>query len=275
MRLPVSSVRRWRRALRDSVEAVRAGELHSKTLARIGLRELSLIILLCLMAGGVWAFVGIADEISEGELESFDRTILLALRTVDDVQDPLGPVWFEEVMRDVTALGGNLVVGFVTLASATYLLLLGKRRVAAFVLSAIGSGVLVGSLLKVGFSRPRPDLVEHATAIYTSSFPSGHSMTAGIVYLTLAAVLIRVQPRRRLKLYLLALAVLVTLSVGVSRVYLGVHWPSDVLAGWAAGAAWAIFWWCLALWMMRRGALEEGWGEAGRIPPGRGESGGG
>lgn len=275
MRLPVSSARRLRRALRDLVEALRAGELRSKTLARIGLRELSLMILLCLMAGGVWAFVGIADEISEGELESFDRTILLALRTADDLQDPLGPLWFEEIMRDITALGGNLVVGFVTLASATYLLLLGKHRVAVFVLSAIGSGVVVGSLLKAGFGRPRPDLVEHATAIYTSSFPSGHSMTAGIVYLTLAAVLIRVQTRRRLKLYLLALAVLVTLSVGVSRVYLGVHWPSDVLAGWAAGAAWAIFWWCLALWMMRRGALEAGWGEAGRVPPGRDKSEGG
>src|SRR3546814_11966667 len=101
-------------------------------------------------------------------------------------------------------------------------------------------------------------------AVYSSSFPSGHAMTAGVVYLTLAAVLIRVETRRRLKAYLLSLAVLVTVAVGASRVYLGVHWPSDVVAGWAAGAAWAMLWWGIALWMPRRGRVGIGrgaWGE--------------
>jgi undecaprenyl-diphosphatase len=118
-------------------------------------------------------------------------------------------------------------------------------------------------LLKAGFDRPRPDLVPHATNVYSSSFPSGHSMTAAVAYLTLAAVLIRVQSRRRLQAYVLGLAILLTVAVGVSRVYLGVHWPSDVLAGWSAGAAWAVLCWGVALWMQRKGDVEKGPEEIG------------
>lgn len=234
----------------------RSGELLLAAIARIGLSELALVIVLCLAAGGVWIFLEIADEMAEGELQDFDTAILLGLRTAGDLQDPIGPHWFEEMVRDVTALGGNAITIFVTLASAAYLVLRRKAHAAVFILLAVGSGVLLGSALKAFFARPRPDLVEHATAVYSSSFPSGHAMTAGIVYLTLAAVLSRLETRRWLKLYLLSLAVLVTVAVGASRVYLGVHWPSDVLAGWAAGSAWAMLWWCLALWMQRRGTVE-------------------
>ena len=253
---------RWR----GVAQVARSGGLLLATLARIGLRELSLVIFLCLAAGSIWIFVEIADDMAEGELQAFDSSILLGLRTAGDPRDPLGPRWLEEAVRDVTALGGNVVTVFVTLASAGYLVLRRKRRAAVFILLAVGSGMLLGSALKAGFDRPRPDLVEHATAVYSSSFPSGHAMTAGIVYLTLAAVLIRVETRRRLKLYLLSLAVLVTVAVGLSRVYLGVHWPSDVLAGWAAGAAWAVLWWCIALWMQRQGAVEEA-SDRQAVPP--------
>lgn len=248
------SAGRWRGWARRA----KSGELLPATLARIGVRELTPVIILCLAAGAVWAFLEIADEMAEGELEAFDTAILLALRTAGDLQNPIGPPWFEEVVRDVTALGGHAITLFVTLASAGYLALRRKTHAALFVILAVGSGVALGSTLKASFSRPRPELVQHATEVYTSSFPSGHAMTASVVYLTLAAVLIRVETRRRLKLYLLSLAVLVTIAVGASRVYLGVHWPSDVLAGWSAGAAWAMLWWCLALWMQRRGAVEAG-----------------
>lgn len=261
--------RKLRRRLRLRRLARRAWsrEQTLAALARIGLRELSLVLFLCLLAGSVWIFLEIAEEMSEGELHAFDSGILLALRTPGDLQDPIGPAWVEEMVRDVTALGGNVLTVFVSLASVAYLLLRRMHKAALFIFLAVGSGVMLSSALKAAFARPRPDLVEHATVVYSSSFPSGHAMTAGIVYLTLAAVLIRVEPRRRLKLYLLSLAVLVTIAVGASRVYLGVHWPSDVLAGWAAGAAWAALWWCLALWMQRHGAVEEGSGGSASTPP--------
>ena len=227
-------------------------------LARLGRRELSLLLLLCLAAGSAWIFIEVADEVVEGELHEIDTAILLALRTPGNPADPLGPGWLQEMGRDITALGGTLVTTLATLAAAGFLALQGKRRAAVFVTVAIFSGTILGWLLKFGFDRPRPDLVPHGSIVSSSSFPSGHSMTAAIVYLTLAAVLIRVQTRRPLQLYLLSLALLITIAVGVSRVYLGVHWPSDVLAGWTAGAAWAVLWWIIALWMQRKGEVEMG-----------------
>lgn len=227
-------------------------------LARLGRRELSLLLLLCLAAGSAWIFIEIADEVVEGGLHEIDTAILLALRTPGNPADPLGPGWLQEMGRDVTALGGTLVTTLVTLAAVGFLALQGKRRAAVFVTVAIFSGTILGWLLKSGFDRPRPDLVPHGSIVNSSSFPSGHSMTAAVVYLTLAAVLIRVQTRRPLQLYLLSLALLITIAVGVSRVYLGVHWPSDVLAGWTAGAAWAVLWWIIALWMQRKGEVEMG-----------------
>ena len=125
-----------------------------------------------------------------------------------------------------------------------------------FVIAAVVGGTLLSTALKMGFERPRPDLVPHGTRIYTASFPSGHAMLSAVTYLTLGALLARVQKRRRVKALLLGLAILITLLVGMSRVYLGVHWPSDVLAGWCVGAAWAALCWFVALQLQRRGEVE-------------------
>lgn len=214
------------------------------------------LILLVLIAGGIWAFAVLADEVREGETRSFDERVLLALRNPADRADPLGPPWVEETERDFTALGGVAVMALLTLGVAGFLLLDRKNRAAVLVLVAVGGGLLLSSVLKHGFERPRPDLVPHGSYVYTSSFPSGHSTMAAATYLTLGALLARVQARRRIKVFLLGFAILITLLVGVSRVYLAVHWPTDVLAGWTLGGLWALICWLAARQLQRRGQVE-------------------
>jgi len=214
-----------------------------------------LLVLFTLVALG-WAFFGLADEVLQGDTHALDRAVLLAMRSAADLSDPLGPIWVEELGRDVTALGGIAVLTLVTITVAGLLWLQGAVRSAVLVVGAVASGTILSSIVKEAFDRPRPDLVPHEAAVYTASFPSGHSMMAAVTYLTLAALLARVQPSRRLKVYVLTVATLVTVGVGISRVYLGVHWPTDVLAGWTAGAAWALACLALARWLGARGGIE-------------------
>jgi undecaprenyl-diphosphatase len=225
---------------------------------RLRLNEAGPLISLAALSLFAWIFVEIAGEVIEGDVTRFDRTLLLALRSAGDPSDPLGPRWFEEAARDVTGLGGTTILTFVTLAAIAYLLMTRKRHAALLVLAAVGGGMLMSTLLKLGFARPRPDLVPHGARVYTASFPSGHAMLSAVTYLTLGALLARVQPRRRIKAFFLGLAILLTIVIGMSRVYLGVHWPSDVLAGWSGGAAWAALCWFVALQLQRRGDVEQG-----------------
>lgn len=218
--------------------------------------ELRFLVVLLLVAICGWVFLALADEVMEGETHAFDRAILLALRSPGNPADPLGPGWLEEMARDVTALGSMVVLCFVTLAVAGYLLLLGKIRSTLVLLGSVTGGIVVSFAAKAGFDRPRPDLVPHGAEVYTASFPSAHSMLAAATYLTLAVMLSRIQSSRALKVYVVAVAVLLTIAVGMSRLYLGVHWPTDVLAGWAAGAGWALVCWMLASQLQRSGAIE-------------------
>lgn len=224
-------------------------------------QELPLLVAILLIAGGLWAFVEVSEEVVEGTTHSFDEAVLLALRNPSDRADPIGPGWVEEIGRDATALGGVAVLTFITIVVVGYLALEGKRRVALFVAAAVTGGIVLSFALKTGFDRPRPDLVSHGSIVYTASFPSGHSMMSAVVYLTLGVLLARVQARRRLKVYVIAVAILTTLFVGVSRVYLGVHWPTDILAGWAAGATWAMICWAVVLWLQRKHKVEQTPGE--------------
>lgn len=200
-------------------------------------------VVLAFLGGGLWVSAELADEVLEGETRAFDTRVLLALRAEGDPADPLGPGWVEELGRDFTALGDTGVLAFVTLAVVGYLMLTGRVRAAFFLAAAVLGGWALLHALKWGFDRPRPDLVPHATRTYTSGFPSGHAMMSAVCYPTLAALCASVAERTRVKVYVMALAVLVTLIVGVSRVYLGVHWPTDVLAGWLAGSLWALGVW--------------------------------
>ena len=220
----------------------------------IGSHELAVLLALTGVAGGVWAFLKIASEVSEGETLALDRKILLSMRRPD--LSPKGSPQLEEIMRDCTALGGVAVLSLLTLSTAGFLLLTGKKHMAGFLSCSVASGLLVSLALKDSYHRPRPDLVPFASAFTTTSFPSGHSMLSALTYLTLGAVLARSYGRKRLKAYFLCLAALLSCLVGVSRVYLGVHWPTDVLAGWTAGATWATLCWLSARWLQNRRRLE-------------------
>lgn len=218
--------------------------------------ELAVLAGIGLGAAGLLGFFILMDEVREGGTHAFDEAVLRALRSPTNPADPLGPWWVETMFKDITALGGTTVLTLITAAVIGYLLIDRKRAAALLVLVSVGGGTLLSTLSKNLVARPRPELVAHMVEVHTLSFPSGHAMLSATTYLTLGALLARVQPRRRLKIYLLAVAIIVTMLVGVSRVYLGVHWPTDVLAGWCAGAGWAMLCWLVALWLQRRGKVE-------------------
>lgn len=208
--------------------------------------EPRLLAAIAAIASSAWLFIETAEEVLEGATRSIDTAILLAFRSPGAPTDPLGPKWFEEFARDISGLGGSGVLTLIVAASAVFLWLAGKHRTVLFVLASTLGGALATTLLKAGFGRPRPDLVPHGSYVTSASFPSGHAMMSAVVYLTLAALVARLIPQRWLKLYVLAVATVLSGLIGLSRVYLGVHWPSDVLAGWVAGAAWALGCWTVA-----------------------------
>ena len=214
------------------------------------------IVVLLLVAVSVWIFLEVADDVLEGETRKFDEGVMLAFRSPADSGDPIGGTWVEELARDVTGLGSVVVLALLTLAAGGFLLLQRKRHLAVYLMLAVASGTMGSSLLKWCFARPRPDLVAHGHAVYTSSFPSGHSMMSAVVFLTLGVLLATAQSKRVMQIYILSIAVLVTIAVGISRVYLGVHWPTDVLAGWAAGSGWALLCWVISDFLRDRGQIE-------------------
>lgn len=218
-------------------------------------------VMIGIVALGAYVFLELADEVGEDEIAGIDRTLMLAFRNPADVSDPLGPSWFEETVTEITSLGGYPILVALIAAVAGYLLVVRKYGPALFVVLSTGLGTAVSQLLKVLYERPRPDLVEHLDVIHTASFPSGHATMSAIVYLTLAALIVRLVEKTSVRVYVMSVAVLVAVAVGLSRIYLGVHWPSDVAAGWALGAAWASLSWlavsALRTWR-RRGRKPEG-----------------
>lgn len=215
------------------------------------------LVALLLAACFTWGFIELADEVGEGDTASIDEKILLAMRNPADFADPIGPEIVEEIGRDLTALGGIAILGLLTISVVVFLAMIPMPRVAVYVALATIGAVVMSLTLKSTFARARPDLVSHGSHVYTSSFPSGHSMMAAAVYLTLGMLLARVVSKRRLQILCVSIAVVLTVGVGVSRVYLGVHWPTDVIGGWAVGAAWALVCWYIAGWLQRRGKIEK------------------
>jgi undecaprenyl-diphosphatase len=208
-----------------------------------GLREPAVLLVLAATAASLLAFAKLADEVAERETGRFDRAILAAFRAPDDLARPIGPSWLQPVLVDVTSLGSGTVLALLATLVVGYLFVAGRRLAALTVLVSVAGGAALDLILKIGFGRPRPDLVPHLVAVSSYSFPSGHAMLSAVTYLTLGALLARFESRGSVRLYLMTSAIFLTLIVGASRVYLGVHWPTDVLGGWAAGAAWALLCW--------------------------------
>ena len=225
---------------------------------RLSSVEPLVLIVLALGTASLWGFIEIAEEVFEGDTQAFDRWVLGLMRSPSDPNDPIGPRWVEEMARDATALGGFAWLTFTLLVIAVYLWLIDKVHMMWFMLAAAISGVLVSIGLKAFYDRPRPDVVTHLADAYLSSFPSGHSMLSAIVYLTLGSLLAAVMPNFKLRVYVLFVAILLSIFVGVSRIYLGVHYPTDVLAGWLAGLVWSLVCWLVARWLQIHGRIEQG-----------------
>jgi undecaprenyl-diphosphatase len=230
-----------------------------KRLARDRISNIEPVVLLVLAIGtaSLWGFIEIADEVFEGDTQALDRWTLELMRDPRDPSEPIGPRWVEEMARDATALGGLAWLSFTVLVIAVYLWLMDKVHMMWFMLAATVSGTAVSFGLKAIYDRPRPDIVPHLVHVHSSSFPSGHSMISAIVYLTLGSLLAAVMPNLKLRAYVLAVGILLSIFVGVSRVYLGVHYPTDVLAGWLAGLVWSLACWLVARWLQIHGRIEE------------------
>lgn len=231
--------------------------MHERLRDLVNRIEFPVLLAGLIVAGGLWGFIELSEVARDTTPHTFDTQILLAFREAGRPDNPIGSPQVEGMVRDITALGGTIVLTLITAATVIYFFLTRRLSTAFFVLVAVGGGQVLSSLLKLGIDRPRPELVSHLANETSLSFPSGHAMLSAVTYLTLGTLAARFLHGRTTRIYVLSLAVLLTLMVGVSRIYLGVHWPSDVLAGWCAGFAWAMLCWLAARFLQRDNAIDE------------------
>ncbi|HEU4651568.1 MAG TPA: phosphatase PAP2 family protein [Croceibacterium sp.] len=201
--------------------------------------ESRILLIFLALSGGLLLLGKAASEVIEGDTLAFDRAVLLFLRNSSDPAIPIGPLWLRQVMVDVTALGSVAVLTIITTLAAGYLVAAKKPMLASFMVGAVAGGALISTLLKQAYARARPDIVAHLVGTDSASFPSGHAMNSAVTFLTLAVLLARAEKSVAVRRYLISIAIGLTLVIGFSRLYLGVHWPTDVAAGWIVGALWA------------------------------------
>jgi undecaprenyl-diphosphatase len=214
-------------------------------------REPAAVLALAALAVCAWAFISMVEEVMEGDTRDLDRALLLALRKPGEPSTLIGPEWLHVFATDITGLGSIAILGFLVLVVAGLFFGLGKRGEALMLVVCSAGGVAISQVLKSMFQRERPEMSLHAVEVVNTSFPSGHAMLSAAVFLTLGALAAQFSPRKRVKAFALGAGITATLLVGLSRVYLGVHWPTDVLAGWCVGTAWASVCW-LAAWAWER-----------------------
>jgi undecaprenyl-diphosphatase len=202
--------------------------------------ELRLLLLFLAAVAALWTFLGVTGEVREGETSPIDTAGLLLFRVAGRPEQAVGPRWVQETARDITALGGFTVLTLLTVVAIAVLVINRKRLQAGIFAVTVMAAQAMSEIVKAWVDRPRPPPMLHHDLVYSSSFPSGHAMMSPVVYLTLAAFVSATDNRRAVKVMMFGLAVALVIAIGVSRVYLGVHWPSDVLAGWSLGSAVAV-----------------------------------
>lgn len=227
--------------------------------------EIRIVFTILLMTLGLLVFLVITGVVISGNTRHFDELVVTALRQPGNVSKPKGPYALIGIMRDITSLGGATFVTLITLIVAIYLLLQKKRRSLMLVLLATLGGGLLESILKSLIARQRPGPLFQLMPEYSHSFPSGHSMMSAVIYLSLAVLLARIQKRRVIRIYVVIVALFLTFIIGLSRIYLGVHYPTDVLAGWSLGLAWASFVWFLSWKLELKDKKEENLADSEKI----------
>lgn len=225
----------------------RLRRLLSRLIARF---DVAILIAAAALLIAIYVFAKTVDEVVEGETDYIDRHIVLWIKGLNS------PKWFDEIMRDCTAFGGTFVLTLTTLAVGVYFGAKKLWHAMIFLMTSVIGAFVLSMSLKHLFNRPRPDIIEHGSYTYTTSFPSGHAMLSAAVWLTLGVMLARLERSPWLKAYFILLGLFISFMTGISRVWLGVHWPTDVVAGWAGGTVWAIACWFLARYLQHRGALE-------------------
>lgn len=218
--------------------------------------EAAALVAMSVIAGALLMFVGIADEMAEGDSHAFDLTVLQTLHP--EPGNPVGPAWLQHAAEDFTSFGSISVLITVTLAAGGFLVLRRRSLEAAILAAALGGGLAISEGLKGFFGRARPPDIYRAVEALNPSFPSGHALLSAVVYLTLGAMLARSTKSGAIRTYVMTGAILIAMLVGVTRVYLGVHWASDVLAGWCLGAAWATVCWMFERWAVARLGKRDG-----------------
>jgi undecaprenyl-diphosphatase len=223
-------------------------------------RGLAGIVTALVLAASAWTFIEISEDVAEGDTARFDTWVLELLRQGDIASQqarPVGPDWLVTAALDLTSLGSVAVLVLVVAMTAAFLALKRHFHAMLLVLVCTGLGLVLNLSLKAAFDRERPQSHLHVVDVSTASFPSGHAMMSAVTYLTLGALLASVGKPTRIKIFAGTAAVVVTVLVGLTRLYLGVHHATDVLAGWAAGLTWALACWLVAQWLQRRGVLSQ------------------
>ncbi len=213
--------------------------------------EARLLLGVAIIATGIWQIMALGGEAVEGETGAFDKRIMLALRVHGQAHVAIGPPWLGEALRDVSALGGTTIVVLATLMAVAALVFHRSPRRALILAGVVVAAQLADEVFKAHYGRSRPDYALPGMVVYAQSYPSGHSTASAALWFSLAIVAASFERHAAAKAFWFILSFLVVAAVGLSRVYLGVHWPTDVLAGWMLGACFALAGWIL--WRMAVG----------------------